>query len=131
METREACVTLTRILKIGLGLCQRTHRYVSYLCSKFFHVLPINKYSFELAKQRNKGLCCSTFFDKLLWYEAVCNLVMVQKMIMITGVTQESATRNDVIMTIPVNISRLMWHLLNRGLNSSIRPVITHSKPPI
>ena len=50
---------------------------------------------------------------------------------LLTGVTQERATKNDTIITIPVNISRLICNFLNKLWNSSINPVITHSKPPI
>ena len=49
----------------------------------------------------------------------------------LTGVTQHKATINEALTIIPVNISRVMPTRLKKGLNSSIKPVITHSNPPI
>ena len=48
-----------------------------------------------------------------------------------TGVTQHKATTKETDTIIPVNISRFICHRLKKSLNSSISPVITHSKPPI
>jgi len=49
----------------------------------------------------------------------------------LTGVTLIRATENDVSITIRVKISLAYFFSLKNMLNSSIRPVITHSSPPI
>ena len=48
-----------------------------------------------------------------------------------TGVTQTLATRKEEKTTSPVNISLEILYFWKNSLNSSITPVITHSKPPI
>ena len=48
-----------------------------------------------------------------------------------TGVTQLKATRNEVKTMTAVNASLRMRYFVKSHLNSSIRPVITHSRPPI
>ena len=63
-------------------------------------------------------------FWKLLDYIRV-------KIMIHTGVTQHKATTKETDTIIPVNISRFICHRLKKSLNSSISPVITHSKPPI
>ena len=49
----------------------------------------------------------------------------------LTGVTQDSATKNETKTTIPVKISRVIPYFRKVSRNSSDSPVMTHSKPPI
>ena len=51
--------------------------------------------------------------------------------ITLTGVTQPNATKNDTPTIIPVKISLVIPQRSKVGLNSSISPVMTHSRPPI
>lgn len=48
-----------------------------------------------------------------------------------TGVTLIIPTEKDTTIMEKVNISREYFRFLKKELNSSIRPVITHSRPPI
>lgn len=50
---------------------------------------------------------------------------------LLTGVTLIKATENETRMTKNVNISLAYRRSLKNPLNSSIKPVITHSRPPI
>lgn len=49
----------------------------------------------------------------------------------LTGVTFMRATEKDVIIIAKVNISLACFRFLKNEENSSINPVITHSRPPI
>lgn len=60
-----------------------------------------------------------------------CQLKYIVNSVLLTGVTLITATQKETNVAHNVNTSLAYFLPLKKKLNSSIKPVITHSIPPI